>query len=147
MDMSSASADGMASWKPYLHTSLFSSFSELDEPFLFPTFRIRSLATFLAAALFTFILALAERFLTYTSSHKTTIWLGAIVYFAATLLRYMLMIVAMGMDWFLLLSAVSGLTIGNALTEMHKSPRKRRVHEEHVELLNQEESEGHKHDD
>ncbi len=48
----------------------------------------------------------------------------------------MLMIVAMGMDWFLLLSAVSGLTIGNALTEMHKSPRKRRVHEEHVELLN-----------
>lgn len=142
----------MASWKPYLHTSLFSSFTSVDEPFLFPTFRIRSLATFLAAALVTFILALAERFLTHISSTlsatpRTRIWLGAAVYFAATLMRYILMIVAMGMDWFLLLSAVSGLTIGNALIEWHKSPTKRRVHEEHVELLPNEDGDGHKHDD
>ncbi len=41
------------------------------------------------------------------------------VYFAATLLRYVLMIVGMGMDWFLLLSLVAGLTLGHFLTDWH----------------------------
>ena len=51
----------MESWKPYLHTSLWSDFARGGEPFLFPTFLVNSTLTFLGSALFTAALALFER--------------------------------------------------------------------------------------
>lgn len=216
MDMSSstsgaATSNDMEGWKPYLHTSLFSPFSNVPdsgEAFLFPTFRIYSRTTFLAACGFTFALALVERWLTFVldrvlaldnspassggarswtaarrgksgrraaataGSHRTAgagsvyIHLPATetltqrlerkrtirtrsakllarnaVYFAATLLRYVLMIIGMGMDWFMLLSVVSGLTLGHLLTDLHAvkvgGERGQRDGEEEVELLQQ----------
>lgn len=172
----------MNGWKPYLHTLLFSSFSnqpDAGEAFLFPTFRIYSRATFLAACAFTFFLALVERYLTHlldttlslqphASDH--TSWGGRakrknsllhpsssthtaaresasvyvnlpslatpppeasqstvavkvaarnVAYFGATLLRYVLMLIAMSMDWFMLLSLVSGLTLGHLCTDLY----------------------------
>ena len=60
------------------------------------------------------------------------------VYFLANLLRYVLMIVGMGMDWFLLLSLVSGLTVGQVATDLWTTRgRGRRGAGEEVELLNQ----------
>ena len=60
------------------------------------------------------------------------------VYFLVTLLRYVLMIVGMGMDWFLLLSLVSGLTVGQVGTDLWTTrERGRRGEGEEVELLNQ----------
>lgn len=194
---------GMEGWKPYLHTSLFSPFSNdpgSGEAFLFPTFRIYSRATFLAACAFTFMLALVERYLSYllettfsldninnsgssANSHpnqreklrtvkrktsnayptnrtaatsmggvastgrsvyvnlptnlntnttlqsvrksrtklKIKILARNVVYFAATLLRYVLMIIGMGMDWMLLLSVVSGLTLGHLFSDLYTS--------------------------
>lgn len=164
----------MDGWKPYLHTSLFSpgAFSNIPdsgEAFLFPSFRIYSRTTFLLACLFTFSLALIERYLSYLlestfSLHPKSVskrknsnaasvsgsgggvyitipsnlqkgrgkgrtkrgtkarLLGrTAVYFVATLIRYVLMIIGMGMDWFLLLSLVSGLTLGHALTDVYVS--------------------------
>lgn len=202
-----AASNDMEGWKPYLHTSLFSPFSntpDSGEAFLFPTFRIYSRTTFLAACAFTFTLALVERWLTFlldrtlsldgyqpsqvanrwsgsgrrgkavrtgaASSHRTAgggsvyIHLPAnetlpsrferqprrskvklvarnAVYFAATLLRYVLMIIGMGMDWFMLLSVVSGLTLGHLLTDLHALSRSSSGGErgvEEVELLQQE---------
>lgn len=179
MDMSSqptaskpiGANDDMDSWKPYLHTILFSpsSFSnspEMGEPFLFPSFRIYSRSTFLLACLFAFGLALFERYLSFlldsslslrpssscTSARRkdsnatageasvyVTIPSNAavnsgrrrearkgklvgrtVVYFVATLLRYVLMIIGMGMDWFLLLSLVLGLSVGHLGTDLYK---------------------------
>ncbi|SPO31086.1 uncharacterized protein UTRI_05272_B [Ustilago trichophora] len=182
----------MEGWKPYLHTSLFSPFSDdpgSGEAFLFPAFRIYSRTTFLAACAFTFLLALIERWLTHlldttfslnssTSNrnpdfppssntgwwkrknshpspsltavgggsiyvnlpHTTTtslndrkLALGAkrgkkvakllarnVVFFGATLLRYVLMIIGMGMDWALLVSVVAGLTVGHCLSDFYR---------------------------
>ncbi|SNX87033.1 uncharacterized protein MEPE_05743 [Melanopsichium pennsylvanicum] len=223
MDMSNATASAsgevdLEGWKPYLHTSLFSPFSNdpgSGEAFLFPTFRIYSRSTFLAACAFTFSMALFERWLTYlldttfslsptsisqtpscscsclinshsrnnrtkdfilddrltinlhrrgrangvtvasettsdgslyltlpttnstngnvdtkirtqTHSFPKSSKLGMkmivrnMVYFLATLLRYILMIVGMGMDWAMLLSVVGGLTFGHFLTDIYK---------------------------
>ncbi|CBQ69025.1 conserved hypothetical protein [Sporisorium reilianum SRZ2] len=215
MDMSASSASAgatndMEGWKPYLHTSLLSPFSNVPdsgEAFLFPTFRIYSRTTFLAACAFTFTLALVERWLTFlldrvlslnhsrsAETHTGTGWAavrrnkaaragtagshrtagaGSVyihlpatetlpqrlqkhtrrpsasakliarnaVFFAATLLRYVLMIIGMGMDWFMLLSVVSGLTLGHLLTDVHalkaRGEREERGSEE-VELLQHE---------
>ncbi|SPO30655.1 uncharacterized protein UTRI_05272 [Ustilago trichophora] len=198
MDMSKPSSstgvDDMEGWKPYLHTSLFSPFSNdpgSGEAFLFPTFRIYSRTTFLAACAFTFLLALIERWLTHlldttfslnsssssfnrdpnflsssntgwwkrknshpspslatvgggsiyvnlphtttTSLHDRHLALGVkrgkqvakvlvrnVVFSGATLLRYVLMIIGMGMDWALLVSVVAGLTVGHFLSDFYR---------------------------
>ncbi|KAF6766958.1 Ctr copper transporter [Kalmanozyma brasiliensis GHG001] len=188
MDMSSSTngASDMDAWKPFLHTSLFSAFPDdpdAGEPFLFPTFRIYSRTTFLGACLFTFALALVERWLTFLldtnlalqaptqkaaesragtkRKHsdaagsvyvhlpngaldtrtprgvgKMEILLCSTVYFAATLLRYVLMIISMGMDWMMLLSIVSGLTLGHLITDVRSvSARTAELSAEEVELL------------
>ncbi|KIS67504.1 uncharacterized protein UMAG_10986 [Mycosarcoma maydis] len=181
MDMSSATSSskmGMATgssdmqgWKPYLHTSLFSPFSNdasSGEAFLFPTFRIYSRTTFLVACAFIFTTALLERWLSFVLDHKLALRptsvshptkararrkglvgssdcsvyihlpaqadhietdhmhrskirlvLRTAVYFSATLLRYVLMIIGMGMDWMMLLSVVSGLALGHVLTDVY----------------------------
>ncbi|TKY88928.1 hypothetical protein EX895_002169 [Sporisorium graminicola] len=219
MDMSSSAtgagaasgtANDIEGWKPYLHTSLFSPFSNVPasgEAFLFPTFRIYSRSTFLAACAFTFTLALLERWLTFlldrvlsleepasvatggqgwtaarranatraggAASARRTAGGGSVyihlpateaprfqnlekgakptaiklvarnaVFFAATLLRYVLMIIGMGMDWFMLLSVVSGLTLGHLLTDLYvvskmKSQRGAERGAEELELLQQ----------
>lgn len=194
MDMSTSSNSSMSmgggdleGWKPYLHTSLFSPFSNdpsSGEAFLFPSFRIYSLATFLAASLFTFFLALTERFLSYLLEHHLTLTsdrlkrprksssaassvylnIGSpdtsirrsttgrliarnLVFGSVTALRYVLMIVGMGMDWFLLLSVVAGLTVGHFVTDVwivHRTnPSYLHVgSNEEVELLHPDEDEG-----
>ena len=45
--------------------------------------------------------------------------LRTLLFGGATLLRYVLMIVSMGMDWALLLSVVSGLTTGHLLRDVY----------------------------
>ena len=82
-----------------------------------------------------------------------------VVYFAAMLLRYVLMIIGMGMDWFMLLSVVGGLTLGHLLTDIYtRSSAENKETEygraEEVELLHraeefdvEEEDEGKKLDD
>ena len=174
MDMSSkaTTSSDMEGWKPYLHTSLFSPFSNVrdsGEAFLFPTFRIYSRATFLAACAFTFAIALVERLLTHVldslslessrqSARCTAAGTGSgggrsvyvnipigrtetrakhakrgkivarnLVYFAATLLRYVLMIIGMGMDWVLLLSVVSGLTVGHLVADLRVVAQQRKA--------------------
>lgn len=204
MDMSSTTAvSDMEGWKPYLHTSLLSPFPnhpDQGKAFLFPTFRIYSRATFLAACLFTFVLALVERWMTFLldgqlslhpppSAHndgsrkvrrrnagaergcersvcvhlpdttttnnrrgrrrgrKVKLLVRNAVYFAATLLRYVLMIISMGMDWMMLLSTVMGLTLGHLLTDLWSVSASDgegagRARAEEVELLEEEGEEG-----
>ncbi|KAN0062474.1 hypothetical protein ACQY0O_005005 [Thecaphora frezii] len=114
----------MDNWKPYLHTSLFGTFPKGGEPFLFPSFLIDSTATYMGAALFTAFLALSERAVTLLlTPHARSprvltrpAW-RALLFFVATLLRYILMIVSMGMDWFLLLTIVASLSLGQYFIE------------------------------
>ncbi|SPO36414.1 uncharacterized protein PSFLO_01885 [Pseudozyma flocculosa] len=110
----------MDNWKPYLHTSLFGTFPEGGEPFLFPSFIVDSTGTYLGSAVFTFAMGLAER----TPSHRpgrSRPYLRTLLFFLATLLRYLLMIISMGMDWFLLLTIVSSLSLGQLLIELRRS--------------------------
>ncbi|EKM61552.1 uncharacterized protein PHACADRAFT_135311 [Phanerochaete carnosa HHB-10118-sp] len=113
----------MDGWTDYLHVAFY------GEHVLFPAFRLDSAWHFVVASIFTALLCLAERALTYAinknwtpfactrrSRFRRAVW-KSVLYWVVTFARLLYMLVAMTFSIGLILVSVTSLSVGQFVIE------------------------------